>query len=125
MTTTTTTDVRTRVNELLGYIKTGKILEAMDEFYADDIAMQENANAPTVGRAANIEREKEFLANVKEFKSFDVKTVGVDGDTALVESAMSFVAKDGTDVRLEQVSATKWKNGLIVHERFYYDSAAK
>lgn len=125
MTTATTTDVRTRVNDLLGYIKSGKILEAMDEFYAENAAMQENANAPTVGRAANIEREKQFLANVKEFKGFDVKSVGVDGDTALVESAMSFIAQDGSDVRLEQVSVTKWKNGQIVHERFYYDSAAK
>ena len=52
MTTTTTTDVRARVNDLLGYIASGKILDAMTEFYHDDAAMQENANAPTVGLAA-------------------------------------------------------------------------
>jgi hypothetical protein len=28
-------------------------------------------------------------------------------------------------VHLEQVSVAKWKNGKIVHERFYYDTGRK
>ena len=100
MTTTTTTDIRARVHDMIEYIKTGRILEAIDEFYAEDSAMQENGNAPTVGRAANIEREKEFLANVKDFKGFGTNAIGVDGDTALIESWMEFTARDGSDVRL-------------------------
>src|SRR4051812_35624564 len=38
-----------RVNELLSYIRGGRILEAMREFYADDVRMQENNSPPTVG----------------------------------------------------------------------------
>jgi hypothetical protein len=28
-------------------------------------------------------------------------------------------------VHLEQVAVAKWKNGKIVHERFYYDTGKK
>jgi ketosteroid isomerase-like protein len=118
-----TTDVNTRVRSLLDYIRQGRILEAMEEFYDEDVAMQENRKEPCVGLAKNIEREKEFLAQVKDFKSFEAKAVGVDGDTALVESFMEFVNQQDQPVRLEQVSVTRWKDGKIVHERFYYDSA--
>lgn len=123
MTTATAADVRARVHDLLDYISSGRILDAMTEFYDADASMQENANPPTVGLEANIEREKQFLANVKEFKGFSAKAVGVDGDTALIESVLDFIAQDGSEVSLQQVSVQRWRNGKIAHERFYYDSA--
>ncbi len=33
-----------RVNDLVGYIRSGRILEAMREFYADDVEMQDILN---------------------------------------------------------------------------------
>lgn len=124
-TTTTTPSVRDRVNGLVEYIQTGRILEAMTEFYAPDVQMQENANPPAVGLAANIEREKQFLANVKEWKGFAVKALAAEGDVSLMESTIDFVAQNGADVHIEQVAVARWKDGKIVHERFYYDASKK
>jgi ketosteroid isomerase-like protein len=116
-----------RVNDMQTYIKTGRILDAMTEFYAPDCAMQENSNAATSGLAANIQREKEFLAQVKEWKGYDVKSIAVspDGSTASVESTIDFINQQGQPVHYEQVSIQRWKNGKITHERFYYDTGAK
>ncbi len=125
MTTTSNTTVRDRVNGLVEYIQTGRILEAMAEFYAPDVQMQENANPPVVGLAANVEREKQFLSNVKEWKGFAVKALAADGDVSFMESTMDFVAQNGANVHVEQVSVARWRGGKIVHERFYYDTAAK
>lgn len=118
--------IRERVDSMIEYIQTGRILDAMTEFYAEDTAMQENRNEPVRGLAANIEREKQFLAQVKDFKAFQATAIGVDeaAGVALVESFMEFVNTEGQDVRLEQVSVTKWENGKIKHERFYYDSGS-
>jgi ketosteroid isomerase-like protein len=116
-----------RVNDLVGYIQTGRILEAMTEFYADNATMRENNNPPTVGLAANIEREKQFLAYVKQWKSLNVEAVGVDpakGKT-LVQINFVFDAVDGKTVTYDQVAVQTWKDGKIVDEKFYYDSAAK
>lgn len=116
-----------RANDLVGYIQSGRILEAMTEFYADNATMRENNNPPTVGLAANIEREKQFLAYVKEWKSLNVEAVGVDeakGKT-LVQINFVFDAVDGKTVTYDQVAVQTWQDGKIVDEKFYYDSAAK
>ena len=122
MTTTATAPAGVRVNELNGYIQTGKILEAMDEFYDQNVEMRENAGEPTVGLAANIEREKQFLANVKTFHAFEVKGVATAPDLSIVESEMRFTSQEDQEVVLQQVSVQRWQNGKIVSERFYYDS---
>lgn len=120
-----TTNLQQRLNELFGYIRQGKIIEAMSEFYDRDTVMQDNANPPTNGLAANIEREKQFLSGVKEWKGFTVTASGVGDNATFYESTMDFIATNGQPVHLEQVSVAKWSNGKIVHERFYYDTGKK
>lgn len=116
-----TMNLQQRLNDLFGYIRQGKIIEAMNEFYDKDTVMQDNANPPTKGLAANIEREKQFMSGVKEWKGFTVTTSGVGDNVTFYESTSDFVTTVGVPVHLEQVSVAKWKNGKIVHERFYYD----
>ncbi|MGZ8383599.1 MAG: SnoaL-like domain-containing protein [Nitrospira sp.] len=117
-----TTNLQQRLQDLLTSIQQGKIMEAMKEFYDVDTVMQDNTNPPTKGLAANIEREKQFLSGVKEWKGFQVVASGVGDNATFYECVMEFIATNGQPVRLEQVSAAKWKNGKIVHERFYYDT---
>lgn len=118
-------NLQQKLNDLFAYIRQGKIIEAMNEFYDKDTVMQENANPPTVGLAFNIEREKQFMSGVKEWKGFNVTASGVGDDVTFYECALDFIATSGQPVHLEQVVASKWKNGKIVHERFYYDSGKK
>jgi hypothetical protein len=116
-----TTNLQQRLNDLFGYIRQGKIIDAMNEFYDKDTVMQENANPPTEGLAANVEREKQFMSGVKEWKGFTVTASGVGDNVTFYESTSDFVTTGGVPVHVEQVSVAKWKNGKIVHERFYND----
>jgi hypothetical protein len=59
-----TANLQQRLNDLFGYIRQGKIIEAMNEFYDKDTVMQENTHPPTKGLGANIEREKQFMSSV-------------------------------------------------------------
>jgi SnoaL-like polyketide cyclase len=120
-----TINLQQRLNDLINHVRQGKIIEAMNEFYDKDTVMQDNANPPTKGLAANIEREKEFVSGVKEWKGFNVTASGVGDNTTFYESTMDFIATNGQPFHMEQVSVAKWKNGKIVHERFYYDTGAK
>lgn len=120
-----TTNLQQRLNDLFGYIRQGKIVEAMSEFYDKDTVMQENANPPTKGLGTNIEREKQFMSGVKEWKGFTVTTSGVGDNVTFYESTSDYVTTGGVPVHLEQVAVAKWKNGKIVHERFYYDTGKK
>ncbi|NGZ03319.1 MAG: polyketide cyclase [Nitrospira sp. WS238] len=120
-----TENLQQRLNDLFGYIRQGKILDAMAEFYDKDVTMQENANPPTVGQAANVEREKQFLSGVKEWKGFNVTASAVGDNVTFYECSLDFIATSGQAVHMEQVVVSRWKGGKIVHERFYYDTGAK
>lgn len=120
-----TTNLQQRLNDLFSHIRQGKIIEAMNEFYDKDAVMQENANPPTMGQVANIEREKQFMSGVKEWKGFTVTASGVGDNVTFYESTSDSVTTGGVPVHSEQVSVAKWKNGKIVHERFYYDTEGK
>jgi SnoaL-like polyketide cyclase len=119
-----TLNLQQRLNDLFAYIRQGKIIEAMSEFYDKDVKMQDNANPPTVGQAANIEREKQFLSGVKEWKGFNVTASAVGDDVTFYECSLDFIATSGQPVHMEQVVVARWKNGKIVQERFYYDTGA-
>jgi len=117
-----TLNLQQRLNDLFSYIRQGKIIEAMNEFYDQDIVMQENTNPPTKGLAANIEREKQFMSGVKELKGFTITASGVGDNATFYESTADIVTTGGVPVHTEQVAVAKWQNGKIVHERVYYDT---
>ncbi len=114
-------NVRERLDDLIDHIRTGRIMEAMTEFYAEDSVMDEPAYGKTVGLKANIEREKKFVDSVKEWKGFNVIAIGTGEDVSFYEHTMDWVTQDGTEVHVEQVAVAKWKDGKIVSERFYYN----
>ncbi|HKY70938.1 MAG TPA: nuclear transport factor 2 family protein [Nitrospira sp.] len=120
-----TVNLQQRLQDLHTHIRQGKIIEALNEFYDTDAVMQDNANPPTKGLAANIEREKQFMSAVKEWKGFDVTASGVGDNVTFYEAIVDFVTTTGEHIHLEQVSVAKWRNGKIVQERFYYDTAKK
>jgi len=96
-----TTNLQQRLNDLFGYIRQGKIIDAMNEFYDKDTVMQENANPPTKGLAANIEREKQFMSGVKELRGFIVTTSGVGDNVTFYESTSDIVTTGDVPVHIE------------------------
>jgi len=120
--TATDTSLKTSVDRLIALMNEGKILEAFETFYADTVTMQENSEPPTEGKATNLEREKRFLASVKEWNWTKWHTVVVDEaqGVAVLEYAFQFVNTEGQTVTYEQASVQRWEGGQIVRERFYH-----
>ena len=114
-----------RINELLDYIRNGRVMDAMNEFYADDVVMTEPAYGATEGLAANLTREQQFVDSVAEFKAFETPTVAIDGNTSMYQNVMEWRGSDGKDYHVEQIVVAEWnEQGKITHERFYYDRGA-
>lgn len=101
-------------------VLSGKALEAFDELYAEDVVMQENSDAPFVGKALNRQREIDFFSSVAEFHGAQVLSSATDGDVSFSEWEMDLTFKNGYRAKLSQVAVRRWKNGQIAHERFYY-----
>ena len=109
-----------RLHELLTYAREGRFMDAMLEFYAENVTMEEPMSGPTHGLEENIKREQRFLDAVKEVKTFQVTHSATGPNTAMYENVMDWVGTDDKNYHMEQVSVQTWKNGKIIYERFYY-----
>ncbi len=117
--------IQENVKEILGMIQSGQLLEGLRKYYAEDVVMQENGNPPTHGLQANIERETEFLANVKTWNGITIKGIAVNDGVAFVECVLDLIDVNDQHVVMEQVAVQRWKDGKVVSERFYYDASGK
>ena len=115
--------IKPLVRGLIELVQNGKMLEAMATYYADNVAMQENVSAPTVGFAENYARETLFYGSLKAVK-FTLVSVLVEGDRAAINWVIDSTTADGKQYRMDEIAVQTWQNGKIVHERFIYDTAS-
>ncbi len=111
-------------NQAISYLKQERFLEAIEEFCAEDVMVQEYTNEPTVGRAAMVENEREFLAKVIAHHRFDVLANAIDDydeGTGVVfyEVVMQWEQSDIGYVTVTQVVVERWRGGKIAHIRFW------
>ena len=62
------------------------------------------------------------MDSVKEFKNFEAPQVAVGENVSTYQNVMDWVDVNDQEIHVEQVSVATWKDGKIVHERFYYDT---
>lgn len=117
-------DVERLETELNQRILAGRGMEAFEELYADDVTMQENLEAPCVGKDANRKRELEFFASIETFHGATLHSQAVGEGVSFSEWTYDFTTKQGARVQLNEVARRRWKDGKVVHERFYYQPGA-
>ena len=108
------------VAEINEAILTGKALEAYEKFYAPDVVMQENDNAPTCGKLANLHRQQEFFQNVTAFHGAAVKSVTLAETRSIVEWFLHYEHRQWGERKFHQVAVQQWQDGKIIREKFYY-----
>jgi hypothetical protein len=101
-------------------ILSGKAMEAFEELYDDNVVMQENSEPEYRGKDFNRKREQEFFASVEAWHGGAVLASAVHGDVSFSEWTMEVSLKGVGQIKMDQVAVRRWKNGKIVHERFYH-----
>ncbi len=114
-----TMSITPRVHALVHAVEQGRALEAFEAFYADDVVMQENAGEPVRGKPANLEREREFALAIAEIHEIRLLAHAVGDGVSFSEWRFDLTMADGERVRLDQVAVRRWRDGLVVDERFY------
>jgi hypothetical protein len=97
--------------------------QAAQEFYAADVALQENQTAPRIGRDAHVAREHGISARAAAIRSTCVRPVFVNGDLVVIRWIFEFDWKDGTRTRMEELAYQRWDGEKIAQETFFYDPA--
>ena len=114
--------IKQKVQHLIELVEQGRMLEAIETYYGEHVAMQENIDAPTVGLAANLKREREFFDSLLSVQ-FRAASVIVEGDRAAINWVFDYTTADGQRYRQDQIAVQTWRDGKIVRERYVYDTA--
>ena len=114
--------LKQHVQDLQNKVFQGQILEGFEQYYHDDIVMQENDEEPRVGKAANREYEQKFVESVETVHSGEILAIAVNEETgvAFIESVMDLTFKNGFRAKMHQVAVQRWQGDKVIHERFYH-----
>ena len=96
----------------------GKILDGLDQFYAEDCTFQEGNGDLIEGRATQHARLSTMFATLKAFNGATLRSQGVGDNVTLTEWTFDMVGPDGP-ILWNEVLRRQWKDGKVVSERFY------
>ena len=115
--------LKEKTQDIYQMIGSGQLLDAFEKYYSDDVVMTEPMGTRE-GKVACKAYEEQFLNNIQEFHGLEVKAITSDEEAGVVihETAMDVTFKDGNRIQMEQTGVQRWKDGQIIHERFYYAS---
>ena len=114
-------DLINQVAEYRFLFESGRNLEVVERFYDEHIIQIENAEQPVAGKEKLMEKERRMLEKVSWLEQ-RISSLVVDDQDGVVMGEMSirFDSPQWGKKKLEEAFVQKWKDGKIVHQRFYY-----
>lgn len=116
-------NIKDLVEDFTKLIGEGRLLDAFEKYYAENVTMQENEDAPRVGKDANREYEQTFVNGITEMHDAKILGVATGDNYSVIESSMDVTHKDWGRIARTQVAVQRWQDGKIVKEKFYYNTA--
>jgi hypothetical protein len=106
-----------KLNEL---VEQKRLVDGIEAFYADDVAMVESGGQPMIGKDANRAREEAFQRGLRTWEAkLLASAVDETRGTALNQWSIDFEHEEWGAGTLRQVAVQQWRDGRIVHEAFY------
>lgn len=110
------TSLEAAVNELT---RQGKIIESIDQYYADNCTFVESDGS---GRQSKADQRAHLTGFFGTLKSFDGATLhgqSVGGNVSMSEWTFKMTGGDDSAIVWNEVLVRRWDNGQIVSERYY------
>lgn len=112
---------RETVDAFVAQVLSGDHVEAIRDWYAPDASMQENQDAPRVGREVLMAGEAQMLARQAEVKTELLAPPMVDGDRVAIHWRFTFTSKKGHVNSFEEIAWQTWRGDKVWREVFFYD----
>ena len=112
---------RERVQAFVALVEQAQYVEALEQFYHPHASMQDNQQAPRVGRERLIADERATMARFATMKTDPVTDLLVDGDKVVIRWKFTFTPAEGPPMVMEEITLQRWDGDRIAEERFFYD----
>lgn len=111
-----------KTQQLCQMMAEGKSMEAFEELYHEDVVVVEANGDSRTGKAAQRKAIQDWFSNIQEMHGNGIGAITANEaqGTSSIESWFDITTAQGR-MKLEEVGVQKWKDGQIIHERFYYN----
>ena len=117
------TKLKNNVEKLNTLIQEGKIMQAFEKYYGEEVVIQVNGNPPVIGKDKNRRRELIFLQEIEKLNSAEIKSVtfgGTDDNISMTEWAIEIINKEEVKKTIYRVNVQHWKDDKIINEKLYF-----
>jgi len=109
------------VDRFVATVTAGDYVGAIERFYAPCASMQENQDAPRVGRDGLVRHEQAIMS---AFESITCEIIGaplIAGDHVAIQWRFAFTPHGGQTRTLQEIAWQRWERDEIAEEIFFYD----
>ncbi|MGB5242798.1 MAG: SnoaL-like domain-containing protein [Lutimonas sp.] len=110
-----------KISDLNDMIIQGRVLEAFDRFYHDEVCIEVNANELIEGKKKNRTYKEQFLNGILEWHSANPLKVSIGEGITMVEWLYDYTDKLKSNKRIMHVAVQEWQDGKIIKEKLYYN----
>lgn len=110
-----------KAKDLFRMIEEGKLLEALDIYYHEDVTIITDDDNVRKGIEEARNYDKKLLKEIEEVIGGGVETITSDEDRAItmVEFWINLKFKNGNKKTIKEVAVQYWKGERIIKENFY------
>ena len=112
-------NLKERVEALDQQVVDGKIMEAVDAFFHPDVITEEGNGTKTHGLNVKKEKLQSFFAGISSVNEIKLHSQAVGDDVTMSEYTFDLTQTDGSPILWNEVLRRKWKDGLVIDERYY------
>ncbi len=113
--------IDTLVEKQVAMLNEGKVLEALDEFYAEDCKMYHNDTLFSNTKQGSKEKQEPFIKPCTSIEGNISKHFIKDGNISVLHNETSFTHPQHGDNKINGIHVQHWEEGLIVKEYYYQD----
>lgn len=110
-----------RAKDLFSMIEKGKLLEALDKYYHDDVIIITDDGKERKSKKEARKYDEKFLKEIEEVFGGEILTITSDEarKITMVEFWIYIKFKNGTKKEIQEVAVQYWEGEYIIRENFY------
>ena len=109
------------IKEMVRMVNGGDVMSLYERYYAPDVVMKSPDEPYLRGRQDCLDEHRSFFAALRHFDA-QVLNVTYSEPVSMLEVRYRLETLEGMRISLRGVAVHEWRDGLIVHERFYKDT---
>ena len=113
-------NIKAAVNEMDEIVSKGAIVDAVQQFFANDATTSDYSSATTSNKEQMVQKMEGFAGSIAQVNGITHHATIVDGNESASEFTFDFNMKDGSKIYWHEVIRRTWNDqGQVIREEYF------